>query len=86
MKGHGRRSSVKFATKSERIEGVISRLESSNSNLVLAYMLYREAVADERAIQMQQQLETMAIAQTLLLHQMSQIIILNQRQFFEART
>lgn len=67
MKRHGRRGSVKFATKSEDIEGVISRLESSKSNLVLAYMLYREAVADKRAIQMQQQLETIAVAQTLLL-------------------
>lgn len=69
MKRHSRRGSVKFAMKSESIEGVISRLESSKSNLVLAYMLYREAVAEKRAIQMQQQMETMAVTQTLLLHQ-----------------
>ncbi|GAB7322415.1 hypothetical protein MBLNU13_g03365t1 [Cladosporium sp. NU13] len=69
MKRHSRRGSVKFAMKSESIEGVISRLESSKSNLVLAYMLYREAVAEKRTIQMQQQMETMAVTQTLLLHQ-----------------
>lgn len=69
MKRHSRRGSVKFAMKSESIEGVIARLESSKSNLVLAYMLYREAVADKRAIHMQQQMETMAVAQTLLLQQ-----------------
>ena len=67
MKRHCRRGSVKFAIKSESIEGVISQLESSKSNLVLAYMLYREAVADKRAMQMQQQMDT--IAQRLLLHQ-----------------
>ena len=74
MKRHGRRGSVKFATRSEDIEGVISRLESSKSNLVLAYMLYREAAADKRAIQLQQQLETMAAAQTLLLHRPSVVL------------
>lgn len=72
MRRHSRLGSVKFAMKSESIEGVISRLESSKSNLVLAYMLYREAVADKRALQMQQQMETMAVAQTLLLHQTPQ--------------
>jgi hypothetical protein len=45
MKRHKRRGSIKFAMKSESVEGVISRLESSKSNLVLAYMLYREVVA-----------------------------------------
>lgn len=69
LKRHGRRGSVKFASKSEDIEGVISRLESSKSNLVLAYMLYREAAADKRAMQMQQQMETLAVAQTSLLCQ-----------------
>lgn len=72
MRRHSRLGSVKFAMKSESIEGVISRLESSKSNLVLAYMLYREAVADKRALQIQQQMETMAVAQTLLLHQTPQ--------------
>jgi hypothetical protein len=72
MRRHSRLGSVKFAMKSESIEGVISRLESSKSNLVLAYMLYREAVADKRALQMQQQMETMAVAQTLLLHKTPQ--------------
>ena len=67
IKRHSRRGSVKFAMKSESIEGVISQLESSKSNLVLAYMLYREAVADKRAMQMQQQMET--VTQRLLLHQ-----------------
>lgn len=67
MKRHSRRGGVKFAMKSESIEGVISQLGSSKSNLVLAYMLYREAVADKRAMQMQQQMET--ITQRLLLHQ-----------------
>lgn len=67
MRRHRRRGSVKFAMKNESIEEVISRLESSKSNLVLAYMLYREAVADKRAMQMQQQME--AVTQRLLLHQ-----------------
>ena len=67
IKRHSRRGSVKFAMKSESIEGVISQLESSKSNLVLAYMLYREAVTDKRAMQMQQQMET--VTQRLLLHQ-----------------
>jgi hypothetical protein len=71
MKRHRRRGSVKFAIKSESIEAVISRLESSKSNLVLAYMMYREAIAGERAIQMQQQMESMAAGQALLLHQAS---------------
>lgn len=71
MKRHSRRGSVKFAIKSESIETVISRLESSKSNLVLAYMMYREAIAGERAAQMQQQMESMAIGQALLLHQAS---------------
>ena len=43
------RGSLKFAMKNESMESVITSLESSKSNLVLAYMLYREAVADQRA-------------------------------------
>ena len=73
MKRHGRRGNIKFAVKSESIEAVISRLESSKSNLVLAYMMYREAVADERAAQMQQQMDSMVVGQALLLHQASAV-------------
>lgn len=69
MKRQCRRGRVKFATKSGDIEGVIARLESSKSNLVLAYMLYREAAAEKRAMQMQQQMETLAIAQQSLSYQ-----------------
>lgn len=71
MKRHSRRGSVRFAIKSESIEAVISRLESSKSNLVLAYMMYREAIAGERAAQLQQQMESMAAGQALLLHKAS---------------
>jgi len=71
IKRHKLRGCTKFALKSESIEGVISRLESSKSNLVLAYMLYREAVADKRAAEMQQQMESIAVGQALLLHQAS---------------
>lgn len=66
MRRHRLRGSAKFALKSESIEGVVSRLESSKSNLVLAYMLYREAVADKRASETQQQLESIAAGQPLL--------------------
>jgi hypothetical protein len=69
IKRHKRRGSMKFAMKSESVEGVISRLESSKSNLVLAYMLYREVVAEKRATKLQQQMEAMNIGQALLLQQ-----------------
>jgi hypothetical protein len=69
MKRHGRRGSVKFAVKSENTEEMISRLESSKSNLVLAYMLYREAAAEKRATDMQQQMQSLAASQAMLLAQ-----------------
>jgi len=61
------RGSIKFAMKSESIESVIVGLESSKSNLVLAYMLYREAIADKRARLVQDQLEMLAGGQALTL-------------------
>jgi hypothetical protein len=61
--------SVRFAMKNESIEGVIVSLESSKSNLVLAYMLYREAIADKRAKLVQGQMEMFATGQDLLLLQ-----------------
>jgi hypothetical protein len=69
MKRHKCRGSIKFAMKSESVEGVISRLESSKSNLVLAYMLYRDVVAEKRATKLQQQMEAMTTGQALLLQQ-----------------
>ena len=80
MKRHRVRGSAKFALKSESIEGVVSRLESSKSNLVLAYMLYREAVADKRASETQQQLESIAIGQTLLLAQTTNVSTLHKTE------
>jgi hypothetical protein len=59
--------SVKFAMKNESIESVVASLESSKSNLVLAYMLYREAVADRRARLVQDQMSLLASGQALLL-------------------
>lgn len=55
--------------KNESIEGVIVSLESSKSSLVLAYMLYREAIADKRAKLVQGQMEMFATGQDLLLLQ-----------------
>lgn len=69
LKRHRLRGCTKFAMKSESIEGVISRLESSKSNLVLAYMLYREAVADKRTVEMQQQMTAIALCQASLMKQ-----------------
>jgi len=67
MKRHRLRGSAKFALKSESIEGVVSRLESSKSNLVLAYMLYRETMSDARESHMQMQVAKMQTQlQTLL--------------------
>jgi hypothetical protein len=61
--------SVKFAMKNESIESVIASLESSKSNLVLAYMLHREAIADQRARLLQDQMNLFAGGQALLLQQ-----------------
>jgi hypothetical protein len=68
--------SVRFAMKNESIESVIASLESSKSNLVLAYMLYREAEtreararADKRARLVQEQMNLFASGQALLLQQ-----------------
>lgn len=63
------RGSVKFAMKNESIESVIASLESSKSNLVLAYMLYREAIAEKRARLVHEQMEIFASGQALLLRQ-----------------
>jgi hypothetical protein len=87
IKRHKLRGCTKFALKSESIEGVISRLESSKSNLVLAYMLYREAVADKRAAEMQQQMESIAVGQALLMAQTSSTLRISDttRNPLEAR-
>jgi hypothetical protein len=69
MKRSKRVGSVKFAMKNESIESVIASLESSKSNLVLAYMLYREAIADKRARLVQEQMDVLASGQALLLQQ-----------------
>jgi hypothetical protein len=69
MKRSTRLGSVKFAMKNESIESVIASLESSKSNLVLAYMMYREALAGERARLMQEQMNLFASGQSLLLQQ-----------------
>lgn len=67
LKRSKRRGSVKIALKSENIEEVISRLESSKSNLVLAYMLFREAMSDKRATCVQNQMAAMVNNQAVLL-------------------
>lgn len=63
------RGSIKLAMKNESVESVIASLESSKSNLVLAYMLYREAIAEKRARLVQEQMEIFASGQALLLRQ-----------------
>jgi hypothetical protein len=73
MRRHKLRGRAKFALKSESIEEVIARLETSKSNLVLAYMLYREAVADKRAMQVQQQMERIVVGQASLLAQKASV-------------
>ena len=55
--------------KNETVESVIASLESSKSNLVLAYMMYREAVADKRARHVQEQMNLFASGQASLLQQ-----------------
>jgi hypothetical protein len=87
IKRHKLRGSTKFALKSESIEGVIARLESSKSNLVLAYMLYREAVADKRAAEMQQQIESIAVGQAFILGQTTSvpIILRSEMSLLDAR-
>lgn len=69
MKRSKRLGSVKFAMKNETVESVIASLESSKSNLVLAYMMYREAVADKRARHVQEQMNLFASGQASLLQQ-----------------
>jgi hypothetical protein len=69
MKRSKRLGSVKFAMKNENVESVIASLESSKSNLVLAYMMYREAVADKRARHVQEQMNLFASGQASLLQQ-----------------
>ena len=69
MKRSKRLGSVKFAMKNESVESVIASLESSKSNLVLAYMMYREAVADKRARHVQKQMNLFASGQASLLQQ-----------------
>jgi len=69
MKRSKGRGSVRFAMKNESIESVIASLESSKSNLVLAYMLYREAIADKRARLVHEQMNLFASGQALLLQQ-----------------
>jgi hypothetical protein len=69
MKRSKGRGSVRFAMKNESIEGVIASLEGSKSNLVLAYMLYREAIADKRARLVHEQMNLFASGQALLLQQ-----------------
>jgi hypothetical protein len=69
MKRSKRLGSVKFAMKNESVESVIASLESSKSNLVLAYMMYREAVADKRARHVQEQMNLFASGQASLLQQ-----------------
>ena len=69
MERSKRLGSVKFAMKNESVESVIASLESSKSNLVLAYMMYREAVADKRARHMQEQMNLFASGQASLLQQ-----------------
>jgi hypothetical protein len=69
MKRSKGRGSVRFAMKNESIESVIASLESSKSNLVLAYMLYREAIADKRARLVQEQMNLFASGQAMLLQQ-----------------
>jgi hypothetical protein len=61
--------SVKFAMRNESIESVIASLESSKSNLVLAYMIYRETICDQRARLLQDQMNLFASGQALLLQQ-----------------
>jgi hypothetical protein len=63
------RGSVKFAMKNESIESTIASLESSKSNLVLAYMLYRATITDKRARLVQDQMNIFASGQALLLQQ-----------------
>jgi hypothetical protein len=88
MKRHKRRGSIRFAMKSECVEGVISRLESSKSNLVLAYMLYREVVAEKRATKLQQQMEAISTGQALLLQQTSCLPVTSKmpRSYLERRS
>jgi hypothetical protein len=69
MKRSKRLGSVKFAMKNESVESIITSLESSKSNLVLAYMMYREAVADKRARHVQDQMNLFASGQASLLQQ-----------------
>jgi hypothetical protein len=69
MKRSKGRGSVRFAMKNKSIESVIASLESSKSNLVLAYMLYREAIADKRARLVQEQMNLFASGQAMLLRQ-----------------
>lgn len=70
-----RRGILAVALKSEDVEQMISRLESSKSNLSLAYMLWREAMADKRATYLQKQMETLAGGQTILIQQGSSMQI-----------
>lgn len=67
LKRSKRRGSVKIALKSESIEGGTSRLESSKSNLVLAYVLFREAISDKRAACVQNQMAAVVNNQAVLL-------------------
>ena len=78
MKRHKCRGSVRFAMKTEIIEEALDRLERTKTRLMLAFMLYHTAEAEERelqrqsqAVQLQSQMQSLVNVNTTLVQQLT---------------